>query len=166
MAKTTNTKAVFLDVDSSIVEKNLRFTDSNEEEITKIFGAQEFPSKLVKPIPGFCVKTKEASTGCKVFVNVCQTDAIPPPKDISTQQLRDCLNSEDPGDYRVPMSIGEIRTEPDKKGQDSKTCDIAIHPDFFKKSNTTTNSKASFSLSSSRVSKTSMVSFARTRRPY
>lgn len=31
------------------------------------------------------------------------------------------------------MSIGEIRNDKDKKGKETKTCDIAIHPTFLKK---------------------------------
>lgn len=41
--------------------------------------------------------------------------------------------SDQPGEYKVPMSIGELKTEQDKHGQDSKVCDIAVHPSFFKK---------------------------------
>lgn len=68
----------------------------------------------------------------KVFINICQTDAIPPPKDISVEDLEDILDSEDSG-FKIPMSIGEIRSEADKKGQDAKACDVAIHPKFFEK---------------------------------
>lgn len=82
---------------------------------------------------GFCVKTREFKTGKKVFVNICKTDSIPPPKDITPDELLEIISSDSPGDFRVPMSIGEIREEKDKKGEEAKVCDIAIHPDFFKK---------------------------------
>lgn len=36
-------------------------------------------------------------------------------------------------DYRVGMSIAEIRSETDKKGEEAKACDVAINADFFKK---------------------------------
>ncbi|KAG5890599.1 hypothetical protein JTB14_005116 [Gonioctena quinquepunctata] len=127
-------KPLFLDVDSTIVEKNLRFmSDSDDKELDKLFGSPSWASKLVTPSPGFCVKTKEVGTGVKVFVNICKTDAIPPPKDISVRELQELLDSDDPGDYKVPMSLGDIRTEPDKKGEVAKVCDVAIHPDFFEK---------------------------------
>lgn len=93
---------------------------------------------------GFCVKTKEIGKDTKVFLNICKTDAIPPPKDISTRELEEILNSDEPGDYKVPMSIGEIRTEKDKKGQDAKAIDIAIHPQFFQKVETTEEFKRFF----------------------
>ncbi|CAG9853671.1 unnamed protein product [Phyllotreta striolata] len=127
-------KPVFLDVDSSIVEQNLRINkNSEEDDLAKLFDQKNFPSKLVKPSPGFCIKTKELTDKGKVFVNICQTDAIPPPKDITTKELQEILESDEPGDYRVPMSIGEIRTENDKKGEKAKVCDVAVNPSFFKK---------------------------------
>lgn len=66
-------------------------------------------------------------------MNICKTDAIPPPKNIDENELIEIISSDAPGDFRVPMSIGEIRVEKDKKGEEAKACDIAIHPDFFKK---------------------------------
>ncbi|KAF7272714.1 hypothetical protein GWI33_014526 [Rhynchophorus ferrugineus] len=79
----------------------------------------------------FCVKTRDQNN-TKIFVNICTTDAIPPPKDITESELLSVIDAEDASDFRVPMSIGEIRTE-DCKGQEAKACDVAIHPTFFKK---------------------------------
>ncbi|XP_056642940.1 PIH1 domain-containing protein 1 [Diorhabda sublineata] len=130
-----NSKAVFLDVDSSIVEKNLLIRKGNEEEedINKFFEKQNYPSKLIKPSPGFCIKTREQNDNNKVFINICQTESIPSPKEITSAELQEILESDEPGEYKVPMSIGELRTEKDKKGEQAKVCDIAIHPHFFKK---------------------------------
>lgn len=66
-------------------------------------------------------------------MNVCLTEAIPCPRDISNEELMQILNSEDPSSYRVPMSIGEGRTEPDKSGSPATVYDVAINPDFFSK---------------------------------
>lgn len=82
---------------------------------------------------GFCVKTFTKPDNKKVFVNVCLTEAIPCPRDISNEELMQILNSEDPSSYRVPMSIGEGRTEPDKSGSPATVYDVAINPDFFSK---------------------------------
>ncbi|ENN75877.1 hypothetical protein D910_06202 [Dendroctonus ponderosae] len=82
---------------------------------------------------GICVKSKEVGTDVKVFVNICTTDAIPPPKNISESELQEYIDSDDSSEFRVPMSIGEVRTEQDKKGTDVKVVDIAINPGFFTK---------------------------------
>lgn len=55
------------------------------------------------------------------------------PEDISVQQLTAILQSETPSNYKVPMSITELRTTPDKSGKDALVCDVAIHPAFFRK---------------------------------
>ncbi|CAH1646784.1 unnamed protein product [Spodoptera littoralis] len=53
-------KSITLDVDPTIMEKNMRIVRENpvEEEFNKLLSNVEtIPSKLVKPTPGFCVKT-------------------------------------------------------------------------------------------------------------
>lgn len=82
---------------------------------------------------GFCVKTFTKPDNKKVFVNICLTDAIPCPKDITNDELMVILSSEDPSSYRVPMSIGEGRTELDKSGAPATVYDVAINPNFFNK---------------------------------
>ncbi|CAH2013858.1 unnamed protein product [Acanthoscelides obtectus] len=137
-------KPVFLDVDSSIVEKNLRFAEDPTDEFKKIFEEPlPYPSKLVQPTPGFCVKAREVA-GQKVFVNICKTEAIPPPKEISVKELHEIITSECPGDYRVPMSIGDVKSEKDNKGQQVKVIDVAIHPSFFHKVDTIEEFKSFF----------------------
>lgn len=66
-------------------------------------------------------------------MNICLTDAIPCPRDISNEELMQILSSEDPSSYRVPMSIGEGRTEPDNSGAPVTVYDVAVNPEFFKK---------------------------------
>ncbi|XP_047019020.1 PIH1 domain-containing protein 1-like [Helicoverpa zea] len=129
-------KSITLDVDPTIMEKNMRIIRESpvEEEFNKLLNTVEtVPTKLVKPSPGFCVKTFTKPDGKKVFVNICLTDAIICPRDITNEELMQILSSEDPSTYRVPMSIGEGRTEPDKSGAPATVYDVAINPDFFKK---------------------------------
>ncbi|KAF5296658.1 hypothetical protein FQR65_LT10198 [Abscondita terminalis] len=128
-------KPVFLEVDSTIVEKNLIITkNEDEEEFNKLItSGDNYLSKLIKPIPGFCIKTKEVGTDVKVFVNICQTDAIPPPEDLSEEELERLCRTDGPCNFRIPLSIGEIRNESDKKGMDAKAIDVAINPIFFAK---------------------------------
>jgi hypothetical protein len=67
---------------------------------------------------GFCLKTKrlgdETSNG-KIFINVCTSSKINAPRDISEEELIDVVKSEDPGRYRVPISLGEPVADLDKR---------------------------------------------------
>ncbi|CAB3223855.1 unnamed protein product [Arctia plantaginis] len=129
-------KSISLDVDPTILESNMRIVKDNpvEDEFNKLLSAVDpVPSKLVKPKPGFCVKTFTKSDNKKVFVNICVTDAIPCPRDITNEELMQILSSEDPSSYRVPMSIGEGRTESDNSGAPVTVYDVAVNPEFFKK---------------------------------
>ncbi|XP_043915173.1 PIH1 domain-containing protein 1-like [Protopterus annectens] len=68
-------------------------------------------SKQIKPQPGFCVKTKTADD--KIFINICKSDQIPSPPDISEEELIEILESDEPSSYRIPMSLGEPHAEID-----------------------------------------------------
>lgn len=63
-----------------------------------------------------CVKTRESgdSGGGKVFVNVCTSPQVPAPEDLTDRELVAILESDQPSDFRVPMSVGEPHTEKDK----------------------------------------------------
>ncbi|XP_028172080.1 PIH1 domain-containing protein 1-like [Ostrinia furnacalis] len=129
-------KSISLEIDPSIMEKNMRIVRDNpmEEEFNKLLATVDpLPYKTVKPTPGYCVKTFSKPDNKKVFVNICTADSIPSPRDISNDELMRILNSEDPSSYRVPMSIGEGRTEQDKSGAPATVYDIAINPEFYKK---------------------------------
>lgn len=63
-------------------------------------------------IAGICVKTRTVNKE-KIFVNVCTSDKIPPPEDISDTKLLELLHDEIPA-YTIPMSIGFERMEADK----------------------------------------------------
>lgn len=135
-----STKPVFLDADPSIVESNLRFVSNPEEdELNKLLGssAPTRPGKVIKPYPGLCIKTKEVGTSQKVFINVCKTDAIPAPREISESEVMLMMETEiledKEYDFKVPMSIGAVRTESDHKNEPAKVCDVAVNTEFFEK---------------------------------
>ncbi|GLV32341.1 PIH1 domain containing 1 [Carabus blaptoides fortunei] len=127
-------KRALLDVDSTILERNLNILGTYDDPLQQLFPApkEDIPSKLVKPTPGFCVKSRTTNND-KLFVNICQTDAIPAPEDISEAQLLEILQSDTPSTFRVPMSIGDARPEVDKSGQPATAYDVAINPVFFAK---------------------------------
>ncbi len=68
---------------------------------------------LFLSITGMCVKTLSEPNKQKVFVNICQSNSVPPPPEISKEELVELLQSEDPSGYRVPMSLGEPHAETD-----------------------------------------------------
>ncbi|XP_053707414.1 PIH1 domain-containing protein 1 [Synchiropus splendidus] len=90
-------------------------------------------SKLIRPQPGMCVKTQSVQDNQKVFVNICQSSSVPPPPELSTEELVDLLQSEDPSGFKVPMSLGEPHTELDNSSQGCTAYDVVINQDFFKK---------------------------------
>lgn len=71
----------------------------------------------------------------KCFVNICQSDGIPAPEDISVDQLTEILSSDTPNAYKIPMSITELRKTNDKSGNEATVGDVAIHPSFYQKIN-------------------------------
>ncbi|XP_051743863.1 PIH1 domain-containing protein 1 isoform X1 [Ctenopharyngodon idella] len=91
------------------------------------------PSKVIRPQPGMCVKTSSVSDKQKVFLNICQSQAVPPPPHLSQEALVKLLESEDPTSYRVPMSLGEPHTEVDNSSQGCTVYDVVINDEFFQK---------------------------------
>lgn len=81
---------------------------------------------------GFCIKTFNPLDEEKLFINICQSDGIPPPENITTEELTEILNT-DSNTYKVPMSITEIRQTKDKSNKLARVCDIAINPRFYEK---------------------------------
>ncbi|XP_077591268.1 PIH1 domain-containing protein 1 isoform X2 [Stigmatopora nigra] len=90
-------------------------------------------TKMIRPQPGICVKTISQPSKEKVFVNICQSNLLPAPPELSREELLDLLQSEDPSGYRVPMSLGEPHTELDNISQGCTAYDVVINQDFFQK---------------------------------
>ena len=95
---------------------------------------QESPSisKKVLPTAGCCIKCR-TKLGAKVFVNLCTTDLIPDPPEVSEEELVEILSTEEAPDFRMPMSIGEPHTEVDNAGKACTVIDVAISISFFNK---------------------------------
>lgn len=90
-------------------------------------------SKVIRPQPGMCVKTLSEPDKHKVFVNICQSTSVPPPPELSREELVELLQSEDPSGYRVPMSLGEPHTELDNSSQGCTAYDVVINQEFFQR---------------------------------
>lgn len=90
-------------------------------------------SKVIRPEPGMCVKTFSEPGKEKVFINICQSNSVPPPPELSREELVELLQSEDPSGFRVPMSLGEPHTEVDNSSQGCTAYDVVINQEFFQK---------------------------------
>uniref|UniRef100_A0A3Q3MDY3 PIH1 domain-containing protein 1 n=1 Tax=Mastacembelus armatus TaxID=205130 RepID=A0A3Q3MDY3_9TELE len=90
-------------------------------------------SKVIRPQPGICVKTVSEPSKQKVFLNICQSNSVPPPPELSKEELVDLLQSEDPSGYRVPMSLGEPHAEIDNSSQGCTAYDVVINQEFFQR---------------------------------
>uniref|UniRef100_T1GDV7 PIH1 N-terminal domain-containing protein n=1 Tax=Megaselia scalaris TaxID=36166 RepID=T1GDV7_MEGSC len=80
-----------------------------------------------------CIKCYKCNTDDKFFINLCQTDDIPPPEDISEKELTDILNSNEPSTFRIPMSISQPRLTLDKSDNKVDVIDVAISAIFLRK---------------------------------
>ncbi|XP_062918586.1 PIH1 domain-containing protein 1 isoform X1 [Mobula hypostoma] len=125
--------------DKSLLSTEMQDEDALYEQLL-LQAAKEMQSKLpatqeskqIRPQPGFCVKTKTRSSE-KIFINVCKSDEIPPPPDLSEEDLVTLLESEDPSGYRIPMSLGEPHAEVDNSGNGCTAYDIVINSKFYNK---------------------------------
>lgn len=85
-------------------------------------------STQIQPKPGFCIKTN--SSEGKVFINICHSPSIPPPVDVTEDELLQMLE-EDQAGFRIPMSLGEPHAELDAKGQGCTAYDVAVNSNFY-----------------------------------
>uniref|UniRef100_A0A8C3S4F7 PIH1 N-terminal domain-containing protein n=1 Tax=Chelydra serpentina TaxID=8475 RepID=A0A8C3S4F7_CHESE len=89
-------------------------------------------AKPIQPQPGFCIKT-HAGAQEKVFVNVCRSLHVPPPPDLSREELECLIESDSASSFRVPMSLGEPHAELDNSGNGCTAYDVVINSGFFSK---------------------------------
>lgn len=131
LTKTVMNNRTFLDIDDTILTKNLMLPENaqKDEDFMKQFDSKPF--FIIQPMPGICIKAK-TDGGEKVFLNICTSDKIPAPEDISDAELFEIVLDDNP-QFVVPMSIGSERLESDKGGTPCITYDIAINTAYFEK---------------------------------
>lgn len=93
-----------------------------EQYLSQLENEQKVPAdkQLVKPRPGFVVKTRWEAQ--KVFINVCSSDKLQPPS--STR----VTSGQQGTSWNLPYSLGPERLEPDKGGSGVPTFDVCFHP--------------------------------------
>ncbi|KAG5832306.1 hypothetical protein ANANG_G00289710 [Anguilla anguilla] len=128
-----------METDSSLLTSEMEQLKQEElyhQLLMQTMGEVQHPkpdSRVIRPEPGMCVKTSSILDEQKVFVNICQSPAVPPPPHISNEELLELLQSDDPTAYRVPMSLGEPHTELDNNSQGCTAYDVVINNEFFQK---------------------------------
>ena len=109
MSKTVNNNFLAGDIDEDSILFQKLLVDNPENN-------NEPESKLVAPKPGWCIKTW-LKDGNKLFVNICTSELVLKPKDLSEDEVRRIVEKDDPTKFRVPMGIGEAHKEHDKEGK-------------------------------------------------
>ncbi|ESO93320.1 hypothetical protein LOTGIDRAFT_216148 [Lottia gigantea] len=126
------------DTDQAQALLNRLLLDSNNGEDTDKLASElqinNKPFSTVIPSPGFCVKLKNKKDE-KFFVNICTADNVPSPPDITDDELIKILESDDPTQFRIPMSIGAPHAELDKSGQGCTAYDVIVNPLFYNQLN-------------------------------
>ncbi|XP_022658115.1 PIH1 domain-containing protein 1-like [Varroa jacobsoni] len=87
--------------------------------------------KLCNPSKGLCIKFRRFDSDQKAFINLCHTEEIPSPKELSEGELARILESDNFTAYRVPLSLGLPHDEQDKSGKPSMAYDVIINSKFF-----------------------------------
>ncbi|VDO54937.1 unnamed protein product [Onchocerca flexuosa] len=68
---------------------------------------------------------------CKLFLNICHCAQLPPPEDLSEDEVAKLLDSSDPSRYRIPLCVGDVEVVSDRKGEDSVKIDVIVNSTFY-----------------------------------
>mmetsp|Transcript_38424 Transcript_38424/g.99445 ORF Transcript_38424/g.99445 Transcript_38424/m.99445 type:complete len:448 (-) Transcript_38424:95-1438(-) len=82
----------------------------------------------VRPEPGFVIKTRDVTSGMKIFINVVSNEHIERPHMKSLEELQGEEGC------RVPMSVGTPVEDFDKKSEPCVTYDIVANPEIVEES--------------------------------
>ena len=97
--------------------------------------ATDVPSTIsILPTPAFCLKTKSVQSNEKIFINVCTSDAMKKPRDVTDEELVEIIRTQDSSQFRVPMSLGEPRTELDRSNNACVVYDVMLHSSLYAES--------------------------------
>ena len=98
--------------------------------------ADTIPSVNIRPTPAFCLKTKSVDKGEKIFINVCTSEEMKAPRDVTDEELLEIIKKQDASQFRVPLSLGEPRTELDRAQNACTVYDIVVHPSLHTEAQT------------------------------
>ena len=92
------------------------------------------PCISIIPSPAFCLKTKSNLSNEKIFINVCTSDAMKKPRDVTDDELVEIIRTQDSSQFRVPLSLGEPRTELDRSNNACVVYDVIVHSSLYAES--------------------------------
>ncbi|KAL8001250.1 putative PIH1D1/2/3, CS-like domain-containing protein [Plasmopara halstedii] len=97
--------------------------EETERYLSQLESEEKIPQDkiLVKPLPGFVVKTKWEVTE-KIFINVCSSDKMEPPSSTKVTVGQQGTS------WQLPYSVGPERFEEDQGGRKVSTFDVCFHP--------------------------------------
>uniref|UniRef100_A0A1A9UPW6 PIH1 domain-containing protein n=1 Tax=Glossina austeni TaxID=7395 RepID=A0A1A9UPW6_GLOAU len=98
-----------------------------EEE--KIMLLREYLNNA-KDIKTMLLQTFKINTNGKHFSNVCQTEEIAAPEDVTEDQLTAIINSDERSSFHIPMSMSDPSITKDKSDEPVDVIDIAVNPKF------------------------------------
>ena len=114
------------DENSNLFKSLLVDTKSDLDKEYERQKQQKPESNLVAPKPGWCLKSWTLDGNSKVFMNICTSDMVLKPKDLSEGEVREIVESEDPTKFRIPMGIGEAHKERENTGKGIKVSTINL----------------------------------------
>lgn len=80
------------------------------------------------PTPGYAIKTKELSTGVKVFINVCTDSQVPTPEVVDSSAIARLIQQG--SDWTVPIVVSNPpRNDMDKSGAPCYVWDCCMNPE-------------------------------------
>lgn len=98
-----------------------KYTDENGNPIIDNEGGA-----VIQPTPGFVVKTKDGN-GQKVFINMTSHELIDAFEEKKIPQGEREQMGTDTG-IRIPLSLGNVREDNDKKGEIAQVYDVIWNP--------------------------------------
>uniref|UniRef100_A0A0N4UP68 PIH1 domain-containing protein n=1 Tax=Dracunculus medinensis TaxID=318479 RepID=A0A0N4UP68_DRAME len=69
---------------------------------------------------------------CKLFLNICHCINVPRPiEDYDEDKIAEIIDSDDPGRYRIPLSVGELECIRDNRNENCAKIDIIVNSTFY-----------------------------------
>jgi len=116
-------------------EELLNMQNNFEEKYTDAEGnpiIDEEGGAVIQPTPGFVVKTKDINDQSKIFINMTHHDLVEPFEEKSIPKEEAAKIDASETGIRIPLSLGTVREDSDKRGDPVQVFDIIWNPKTVK----------------------------------